>query len=73
MTMTTSELRESRWAVISERGREATGLAHAEAARLVRELRAARVRGLCVVTDSAALLLPPAAEGEVRGERSEVG
>ena len=44
------ELSEQRWAVISERGCEAQGLPHAEAAALVRRLRGERISGLCVVT-----------------------
>lgn len=48
------ELDEPRWAVISERGREATGITYAEAARLVRELAAQKLSGVCVVTDAAA-------------------
>ena len=55
-----SELAQPRWAVISERGCEATGLPHADAARLVRALKEERVRGLCVVTDRAARPLPAA-------------
>ena len=49
-----SELQQERWAVISERGCEAAGLRHAEAAELLRRLAAERVSGLCVVTDEAA-------------------
>ena len=48
------ELDEPRWAVISERGREATGITYAEAARLVRELAAQKLSGVCVVTAAAA-------------------
>ena len=48
------ELGEGRWAVISERGCEAAGLPHAEAARLVRRLLGEELSGLCVVTDEAA-------------------
>ncbi|HYP52781.1 MAG TPA: hypothetical protein VEQ42_04540 [Pyrinomonadaceae bacterium] len=66
-----SELRQHLWAVISERGREASGLTHADAARLVRELSGARVRGLCVVTDGAARHIARAEE-EAGGRRSEV-
>ena len=64
-----SELRERRWAVISERGREASGLAHADAARLLRKLAGEGVRALCLVADEAARRLPPvnAAAEEVRG------
>ncbi len=55
-----SELREGRWAVMSERGREASGLDYARAAGLVRELKGAGLSGLCIVTDAAASHLPPA-------------
>lgn len=62
------ELGERRWAVISERGREAEGLAYADAARLVRTLRGEKVSGLWVVTDFAASRLrkaaPPAPNGK---------
>jgi hypothetical protein len=56
-----SELRESVWAVISERGCEARGLAYGDAAQLVARLRAERLSGLCVVTDFAASRLREAA------------
>lgn len=49
-----SELNEHRWAVMSERGCEATRLPYAEASELVRQLRGEDVRGLCVITDTAA-------------------
>ena len=61
-----SELNERRWAVISERGREAEGLPYAEAGRLARELRGEKLSGLCVVTDEAASYLQPAAEANKR-------
>ena len=48
------ELVEERWAVISERGCEAAGLPHEEAAQLVRRLLEEKLSGLCVVTDDAA-------------------
>jgi hypothetical protein len=54
-----SELGERRWAVISERGREASGLLHAEAVELLRKLAAQNVHGTAVVTERAALRLPP--------------
>jgi hypothetical protein len=54
-----SELKERRWAVLSERGREESGLSYEEAARLVARLRGERVGGLCVVTDAAASRLAP--------------
>ena len=53
-----SELNERRWAVLSERGREESGLGYAEAAALVARLRGERVSGLCVITDDAASRLP---------------
>ncbi|HEX8502392.1 MAG TPA: hypothetical protein VF659_17550 [Pyrinomonadaceae bacterium] len=49
-----SELNERRWAVLSERGREAGGLSYGEASGLVARLRGERVSGLCVITDEAA-------------------
>ena len=49
-----SELKEARWSVISERGREAAGLRYAEAARLMRELQGQKVYGTYVVSDEAA-------------------
>ena len=58
-----SELREDRWAVMSARGREASGLAYAKAAELVRELKGGGLSGLCIVTDAAAARLSPAAPG----------
>lgn len=57
-----SELNERRWAVISERGREAEALLYAEAGKLVQALRGEKLSGLCVVTDAAASYLPPAAK-----------
>ena len=55
-----SELSERRWAVMSERGCEATRLDYAEAAGLVRRLRSEKISGLCVITEEAAARLPPA-------------
>ena len=57
-----SELKQKRWAVISERGCEAASLAHEEAARLVRQLRDEKLSGLCVVTDEAAARLQRTAQ-----------
>ncbi len=48
------ELSEKRWAVMSERGCEASGLDYEEASRLVHKLKGSKVYGLCVVTDDAA-------------------
>ncbi|HEX5707792.1 MAG TPA: hypothetical protein VFX96_10885 [Pyrinomonadaceae bacterium] len=63
-----SELRESRWAVISERGCEAKSLPYADAAQLVGRLRAERVSGLCVVTDFAASRLQRATSPAPNGQ-----
>ncbi len=56
----TSELNERRWAVMSERGREESGLSYEDASRLVARLRAERLGGLCVITDAAASHVPEA-------------
>ena len=60
----TSELSERRWAVLSEHGREESGLSYEDASRLVSRLRAERVSGLCVITDAAAAHLPRAKKQE---------
>jgi hypothetical protein len=57
-----SELKERRWAVLSERGCEDAGLSYEEASGLVARLRGERLSGLCVITDAAAAHLPRAAE-----------
>jgi hypothetical protein len=55
-----SELKERRWAVLSERGCEDAGLSYEEAAATVARLRSERISGLCVVTDAAAAHVPRA-------------
>ncbi|HYN85121.1 MAG TPA: hypothetical protein VER32_07715 [Pyrinomonadaceae bacterium] len=65
-----SEMRERRWAVVSERGCEARGVDYAEAAGLVARLRAEKVSGLCVVTDFAAGRLHKAAAPPPNGKPS---
>ena len=64
------ELGERRWAVMSERGCEASGLAYEEAARLVQQLRSDKIYGLCIITGEAALRLTnteaPAGEASVQ-------
>ncbi len=55
-----SELRERRWAVVSERGCEAASLEYLAAARLVRKLKDERMSGLCIVSDGAATHLASA-------------
>jgi hypothetical protein len=52
------ELTEQRWAVISERGCEASGMIYVEAAALMRRLASEKVYGLCVVTSDVARFLP---------------
>ena len=49
-----SELGEKRWAVISERGPEESGLTYDQAHQLVRRLRAEGIHGLSIITDEAA-------------------
>ena len=61
-----SELGERRWAVLSERGREAAGLTYEEAAALVAELRRSDVSGLCVIPAEAARHVPQAKKGNKR-------
>lgn len=55
-----SELKERRWAVLSERGCEEAGLSYEEASATVARLRGERISGLCVVTDAAAAHVPRA-------------
>ena len=50
----TSELENEKWAVLSERGCEATRLTHEEARRLVHKLASEGRHGLCIVTNEAA-------------------
>jgi hypothetical protein len=54
-----SELTEKRWAVLSERGREASGLTYEEARQLERRLSAKGVHGLCIISARAASRIPP--------------
>jgi len=56
----TSELNERRWAVLSERGREESGLSYEEASATVARLRVEKLSGLCVITDRAAAHVPEA-------------
>ena len=53
------ELGEPRWAVISERGCEASSLNYDEARELLRRLVGEKVHGTCIVTDEAARHLSP--------------
>ena len=49
-----SELDENRWSVVSFERLEASGLSYADARRKIDELEAAKVSGLCIITDDAA-------------------
>ena len=49
-----SELAEKRWAVISERGCEASHLTYSQANGLVRRLVAEGLHGISIITDQAA-------------------
>ena len=58
----TSELETKSWAVLSDRGCEATDLTHEEARRLVHKLASEGRHGLCIVSDDAASRVRPAVE-----------
>jgi len=49
-----SDLAENKWAILSDRGCEATDLTHEEARRLVHRLAGEGRHGLCIVTNDAA-------------------
>ena len=55
----TSNLQTESWAVLSERGCEATHLTHEEARRLVHKLASEGCHGLCIVTNAAAGSITP--------------
>jgi hypothetical protein len=57
-----SDLQTESWAVLSERGCEATHLTHEEARRLVHKLASEGRHGLCIVTNEAAAPLARPAE-----------
>lgn len=65
-----SELNETRWAVLSERGRERGDLNYESAAALVDRLRAEKVRGLSIVSNEAAARLTTA--GKLDSNEREV-
>jgi hypothetical protein len=66
-----SELNERRWAVVSERGREAAGMTYDEAASLMRRLADERVHGRCIVSDEAAARLDAARSTPDNGRAPE--
>lgn len=49
-----SELDANRWSVVSFERLEVSGLSYADARRKLDELEAAKVSGLCIITDEAA-------------------
>ena len=54
-----SELDEPRWSVVSFEGLAAAGLTYSQAAKMMAELDAERIAGLCIITDEAAAKLKP--------------
>ena len=50
----TSVLEEPHWSVLSDRGRESSGLTHEEARRLIHRLGGEGRHGLVIITDEAA-------------------
>lgn len=53
-----SQFAKENWAVISDRGCEATSLTHEDARRLVHRLQSEGRHGLCIISDEAAKRLP---------------
>ena len=64
-----SELGKERWSVLSDRGLEASGLAHEDARRLVHGLAGEGRHGLCIITDEAASRMG-AADTKVKSPRN---
>jgi hypothetical protein len=54
-----SELTEELWAVLSERGTEATALTYAQATEVMRSLLGEKVSGLSIITNDAARRATP--------------
>jgi hypothetical protein len=61
-----SELTEQLWAVLSERGCEASALTYAQAHELMRSLMREKVSGLSVITDAAARRAAPNKDSRTR-------
>jgi hypothetical protein len=61
-----SELTEELWAVLSERGVEASALSYQQAADVMRSLTSEKVSGLFVITDDAARRVAPTANTQTR-------
>ena len=55
-----SELGSGSWSVLSDRGREASGLTYEEARRLTHKLGAEDRHGLCIISNRAANKIPQA-------------
>ena len=70
-----SDLTENKWAVISERGREAADLTYEEARRLVHRLAGEGRHGLCIITNEAADRIgepvPPSSNSSVLQSREQ--
>ena len=70
-----SDLTENKWAVISERGREAGDLTYEEARRLVHRLAGEGRHGLCIITNEAANRIgepvPPSSNSSVLQSREQ--
>lgn len=65
----TSDLQNHDWAVLSNRGCEATELTYEEARRLVHKLEGEGRHGLCIVTAQAARGIQTVERPEFRRER----
>jgi hypothetical protein len=68
----TSELVKETWAVLSDRGVEATGLTHEDARRLVHKLGGEGRHGLCILTDEAAHRITETPTPAERRDRQKV-
>jgi hypothetical protein len=65
-----SELTEPRWAVLSERGCEATALTYEQAIERMRALQREKVSGLSIITDAAARRSLPNSTRQTRPSNS---
>lgn len=65
-----SELTEPSWAVLSERGCEASALTYAQALEMMRALQREKVSGLSVITDDAARRAAPKTTPQTRQPNS---
>lgn len=65
-----SELTEQRWAVLSERGCEASALTYPQALEVMRALMLEKVSGLSIITDAAARRAAPTVNPPTRQPRT---